>query len=315
MSKIFLTILLIISPCLSMAYEKEVASLSSIAAESIAKAGKKTVAVVDFIDLQGNITELGRFISEELSVDLVRAAKGFEVIDRIHLKTILAEHKISMSGLVDPKTVKQLGQIAGVDAIITGCVTPFGDSIRVTCKVITTDTARVIGAGKGDIAKTKAIEELLARGIEGTEVTTPKATTPPLTTPKAQQSVEVKGFLFELQSCKLSGQNVICSLLVTNKKEDRNLRLGDGTLEMFSLMIRIFDDSGREYSLPNEIQLANKKGRYIESLLVSGVPTKINISFDGVSQDAKSVALFEMKCFCESDGYFTVQFRNIPLTK
>ncbi len=72
-----------------------------------------------------------------------------------------------MSGLLDPKTVKKLRQIAAVDAIVTGSVTPFGDSVRVSCKVISTDTAKVIGAVKGDIAKTKAIEELLQKGIKG----------------------------------------------------------------------------------------------------------------------------------------------------
>ncbi|MEO0266388.1 MAG: FlgO family outer membrane protein [candidate division WOR-3 bacterium] len=121
------------------------------------------MAVVDFTDLQGNMTELGRFLAEELSVNLTTMAKGFEVIDRTHLKSILTEHKLSMSGLVNPKTVKQLEKIAGVDVIVTGSVTPFGDSIRVSAKVIVTDTARVIGASSGDIPKTKAIEELLVK--------------------------------------------------------------------------------------------------------------------------------------------------------
>lgn len=109
------------------------------------------------------MTELGRFLAEELSVNLTTMAKGFEVIDRTHLKSILTEHKLSMSGLVNPKTVKQLEKIAGVDVIVTGSVTPFGDSIRVSAKVIVTDTARVIGASSGDIPKTKAIEELLVK--------------------------------------------------------------------------------------------------------------------------------------------------------
>jgi hypothetical protein len=52
-----------------------------------------------------------------------------------------------------------------VDAIITGSVTPFGDNIRVTCKVIATDTARVISAAKIEIAKTRAIDELLSKEI------------------------------------------------------------------------------------------------------------------------------------------------------
>ena len=54
----------------SFAYEKELSSLSESLAGNIAKNSKKTVAVVDFTDLQGNVTELGRFIAEELSVEI-----------------------------------------------------------------------------------------------------------------------------------------------------------------------------------------------------------------------------------------------------
>jgi len=149
----------------TFAYEQSINKMSSTLSESIIKSAKKSVAVVDFSDLQGNATELGRFIAEEISTDLVAKAEGFEVIDRTHLNSILLENKLSLSGLVDRETVKKLGKIAGVDALVTGSVTPFGDSIRVTCKILATDTARVIGSAKGDIAKTSALADLLARGI------------------------------------------------------------------------------------------------------------------------------------------------------
>jgi len=306
-------------PQSSLAYEKEIKRLSSTISENIVKAGKKTIAVTDFVDLQGNVNELGRFIAEELSADLLDVAKGFEVIDRTHLKSILAEHKLSMSGLVDPNTVKKLGQITGAEAIVTGSVTPFGDSIRVSAKVIATDTARVIGAGKGDIAKTKAIEELLAKGIEaGTQVTpsvTPAPTTPPA---KAQQKVEVRDFIFELQGCKLSTQAVKCSLLVTNKGKDREIGIyGKGGMWLgYTVWVsgesRIFDNFGNEYIAKNA-QLSNKEGGSVSSLLVSGIPTKASVSFENVSSEATMIPLFELSCY--SGDKFTVQFHNIPLTK
>ncbi len=161
----------------TMAYEKEIKSLSSSMAEDIAKAGKKMIAVVDFTDLQGNVTELGRFLAEEFSVALAGAGKGFEVVDRTHLKSIIAEHKLSSTGVIDPQTARKLGQIAGVDALITGTITPFGDSVRISVKILDTATAKVIGASSGDIAKTKAIEELLARGIETSQLSSSQAPT------------------------------------------------------------------------------------------------------------------------------------------
>ena len=68
-------------------YEEELQGLSLKIAKNIERSGKRTVAVVDFTDLQGNVTELGRFIAEELSANLVSVKKGFRVIDRLHLKS------------------------------------------------------------------------------------------------------------------------------------------------------------------------------------------------------------------------------------
>lgn len=164
---LFISLVFLLSDVsITLAYEKEITSLSASMAENIAKAGKKSVAVVDFTDLQGNVTELGRFLAEEFSVALAGAGKGFEVVDRTHLKSIIAEHKLSSTGIIDPQTARKLGEIAGVEVLITGTITPFGDSVRISVKILDTATAKIIGASSGDIAKTKAIEELLARGIE-----------------------------------------------------------------------------------------------------------------------------------------------------
>lgn len=301
--------LFVITPSPLPAYEKEIKSLSSAIVENIGKASKKTVAIVDFTDLQGNVTELGRFIAEELSVDLTTMARDFEVVDRTHLRSILAEHKLSLSGLTDPKTVKKLGEIAGVDAIITGSVTPFGDSIRVSVKVIATNTAKVVGATKGDIAKTKAIEDLLARGIEAeVRVLVPEAVVTAPSSAKAQQRVEVKDFLFELQGCKASGQTVSCSLLITNKGKDRDIWITVGR----NNMSRIVDDSGNEYR-SNKLQIGTEERSdwMVQNLLVSGIPTKATISFDNVSPQAKMIRLLELDCGAADGGRFKAQLRNI----
>ncbi|MEM3112744.1 MAG: FlgO family outer membrane protein [Candidatus Anstonellales archaeon] len=307
-------ILLAVNSTISLAYEKEIKALSSTMAEGIANAGKKTVAVVDFTDLQGNVTELGRFIAEELSVDLTVTAKGFEVIDRTHLKSILAEHKLSISGLVDPNTVKKLGQIAGVDAIVTGSVTPFGDSIRVTCKVIATDTARVIGAGKGDIAKTKAIEELLGKGIE-TKTTTEGATTektkdtPSPTKPKSLPKVEVNDFIFEAKECKMKGQKVYCFIAVTNndqkvRKITFHLRNGDSIL---------VDDLGNQYnSAAGWFGGRGGEGYAVEQEVPTGLAMNLVIEYREVATTTRYV---NVVIDAWSNNSFKAVLRNIPLSR
>lgn len=217
---ILVAILILFMNSYAVAYENEIKGISVTIGESIAKSGKKTIAVVDFTGLQGNVTELGRFLAEELSVELVTTASHFSVIDRAHLKSILAEHKLSISGIADPKAVKKLGQIAGVDAIITGSVTPLENSIRMTTKVIATDTANVIGAAKCDIAKTRAIEELLSRGIDTGQVSSSTESYIP-----SSQSKKVGPIVVTIKKIIVSPEEQVRVILDFNNQTDKSLSI------------------------------------------------------------------------------------------
>ena len=312
MKKLICTVLcclLLISAHTVFAYEKEIKALSATMVEKILKAGKKNIAVADFTDLQGSTTELGRFLAEELSSDLAEDGKGLEVVDRNNLKNILTEYKLSMSGLVDPRNVKELGRIAGVDAIVTGTVTPFSDSVRVSARVTATDTAKVIAIVKGDIAKTKAIEELLAKGIDtGATPGGQQAATPaPKPVANGQQQTEVKSFLFQLQGCRLAGMIIACDFLVTNKVKDRRLSI--------STHSRIFDNMGNEFSA-SILQMGNESSTnpvsdalgYVANTLTTNIPMKGRLIFGGVNSKPNLLSLLEIDF-----GEFKVQFRDVPL--
>ena len=142
----------------------------SIAA-AIGAAKKERVAVIDFDQIEGQVTALGRFLAEEISTDLAGSPRPFKVIDRANLQSILAEHALSMSGLVNPENAKKLGQIAGVDALVLGTYTDFGESYRLSLKAIATDTAEMVATAKSNVPKTNALVHLAAevvdqRGIE-----------------------------------------------------------------------------------------------------------------------------------------------------
>jgi TolB-like protein len=307
---------LILNHSPSFAYEKEIKSLSSSMAENIVKAGKKTIAVVDFVDLQGNVTELGRFIAEEFSIALTIVRKGFKVVDRTHLKTILKEHKLVITGMIDPTTAKKLGQISGVDSLVTGTITPFGDSVRLAVKILDTATGDVIDALSGDIAKTKAIEELLTKGIDiGTQTAVSSAGGPSLPTPK--QSVKVQDFIFQLIEAKSGGDTVNCHILITNNDPaDRDLALILKTYFYGSVYDKSFiiDNFGNKYGI-DEISLGTQSPREgkVLQLLASGVPTNARV-FSKISPKAQKIALLEILCR-QRNQEFKVQFRNISLTR
>ena len=77
------------------AQQSELRSVADGLAREITAHGKKSVAVVDFTDLQGKPTALGRYLAEEFSVALTRSRNGFEVIDRAHLQALLTENKLA----------------------------------------------------------------------------------------------------------------------------------------------------------------------------------------------------------------------------
>ncbi|HKZ56505.1 MAG TPA: CsgG/HfaB family protein, partial [Thermodesulfovibrionales bacterium] len=111
---IFLVGIIILSPQFIMAQDMSLEQgLDTIAdqiSESVTSVKIKNVAVMDFNDLQGNVTLLGRFIEEELVTRLFQANQ-FKVIERSLLENALGELKFNLSDLVDPSVAKQLGRV------------------------------------------------------------------------------------------------------------------------------------------------------------------------------------------------------------
>lgn len=268
------------------AYEKEIQELSTTMAENIGKSGKNRIAVVDFTDLQGNVTELGRFIAEEFAVALLGTGQKFEIIDRTHLQTLLKEHKLSSTGLIDPVTAQKLGEIAGVDALVTGTITALGESIRLSVKILDVKTAKLIGANVGNIPATEMIKTLLASEIQSEgmipiETKVSKPQTPP------QQTVETQGFTFILQDCKRSGDTIRCYFLVKSNEQDREL-------DIVCFLSRMLDEFGNEYGAI-KMRIGNNTGtEYIRSFFVANVPTNSELHFENVSPQANLITLLEI---------------------
>lgn len=145
------------APAQAQDMDKELSKLADKLAVLIKDNGKKKVTVLDFTDLQGGGSELGKYIAEELTVNLVIGKRDYSVLDRANLRKILAEHKLTATGLVDPENAKKLGQFAGVDALIMGSIIPKGtNSIGLTAKIITTDTAEIVGATRAEFSDAEA---------------------------------------------------------------------------------------------------------------------------------------------------------------
>jgi TolB-like protein len=303
------------APCMP-AQDKDIKALAANLADTLAKLSKKTVAVVDFNDLQGNVTELGRYLAEQVSVALAMTDKGIEVIDRTHLKVLLQENKLSSSGIIDPATARKLGQIAGVEVLVTGTLTPFGDSVQLAVKALDATTAHIVGAATTDIAKTKAIEELLSRGIA--TATAPSAQ--PSAAPPSAYSGEVKRIRdleVNFKGCRVVATGVLCEALVTNLGEQRQYCLYSKDGDTMSRIV----DAGGNVSTPRGIRLAdhNSSDRVIECAnLPSGVPVRSGMLFPDARVEGGRLTLveflFDLERSYAGRTSLSAQFRGVPVT-
>jgi curli biogenesis system outer membrane secretion channel CsgG len=83
----------------------------------------KKIAVVEFSNYTRR-EEAGRVIPDQIEQLLVNES-GYEVISRMQLGHLLREHNLSVRGILSPASVRRIGQLAGVDALVVGNVTKF----------------------------------------------------------------------------------------------------------------------------------------------------------------------------------------------
>lgn len=80
----------------------------------------KRVTVFPF---SSNDADLGTNLADALGTELL--GMGYDLIERNQIEEILREQKFELTGVVTPEKAKKIGQLAEVDGIITGNVTPF----------------------------------------------------------------------------------------------------------------------------------------------------------------------------------------------
>ncbi|HHT49541.1 MAG TPA: tetratricopeptide repeat protein [Firmicutes bacterium] len=171
-------------------------------------AEKKRIAILDFLDLQGNVTSLGRFVAEELTTRFF-LTKRFDVIERQLLNKVLDELKLSASGVVDASSAQELGNILGVTAVVSGTLSELTATVRVNARVIATSTGMIVAAASVELPKDDSVSQLLATVVtlaegfqpatglelpgsaEETSVSSPPAGIP-LEPPRIQQEQELK---------------------------------------------------------------------------------------------------------------------------
>ncbi len=133
--------------------------LSNQISESLLSIKIDKIAVVPFSDLNGKINDFGIFLSDEL-IDHLFGTKKFEVIERLLVDRIIEENRLSLSGLFDPDSAKDVGMLLGADAIATGTYTILKDTVRVRARIINVENGKVFAVAKSEIIIDDNIKKL-----------------------------------------------------------------------------------------------------------------------------------------------------------
>lgn len=301
----FLLLMVLLASASCLGQQSDLKQVASSLARDINSGNRHTITVADFTDLQGSVTELGRFISEELSTQLVIDAKNFNVVERIQLAAILKEHQISISGLVDPATIRKLGQFAGVDAIVTGTLVPFSDSVRLTAKVLDVSTAKVMAVSTVDLPRTKAIDDLLSRGIATSGGQNNASSDGSLHSSNSTKvsSVQQNELLILLKSCSSRGDRIVCSGSVTNKaNKARPFQISNGYGSTSAI-----DNNGNSYAV-NQVGIGQGMG----ADLMPDLPMNFFLSFSGSDSTATSLSVILVYA-ADNSNWTKALFRNVPL--
>jgi curli biogenesis system outer membrane secretion channel CsgG len=174
---------------------------SAAAAQAPVTGRKKRVAVFDFdyatvhsgvAALFGQDIDIGKGICDLLVTDLVKDGT-YSVIERKALDKIMTEQNFSNSDRANPNSAAKIGKLLGVDAIIVGSITEFGNetknlgaggggggfggfglggfghknskaNVALTARLVDVDTAEILGVAEGKGQSSRSSTSLLGGG-------------------------------------------------------------------------------------------------------------------------------------------------------
>lgn len=140
-----------------------VALLATVVAPTLSSAGDKPrIAVLEFKNKADNQWwgHGGAEAAQDVFVtELVKSGK-FTVVDRERLDAMMQEKGLQQSGDIDPKTAIKLGKILGLNYLLTGAVTEYGNTdvggggggvFAGKRKFVAALNARLINASTGEV--------------------------------------------------------------------------------------------------------------------------------------------------------------------
>ncbi|MBP9886226.1 MAG: curli production assembly/transport component CsgG domain protein [Leptospiraceae bacterium] len=103
------------------------------------------VIVLTFTTTEGKEHKLGSLFAEKLTTDIVRR-ENIIVLDRLLFSRQLQENQLTLSSGSDLAEIRKIGELLGLNAIVTGMITSFNNGYGLNCRIIDPKTGFILAA-------------------------------------------------------------------------------------------------------------------------------------------------------------------------
>jgi hypothetical protein len=114
---------------------------------------------VAVLNIEAPTKELSDYIIDELSIGLINL--NIKIMERRSLRALEQELNFNMSGSVSDETAQRIGHYIGVQTIISGLFSSFGNDYRLKVQATSVETAQIIGTRIETISDDRTLTRLL----------------------------------------------------------------------------------------------------------------------------------------------------------
>jgi len=169
------------------ALEVAIRNLANKLAAGLGESRQVKIGVLEFLDLQGRISQLGKFIAEDLTTAFFEKGK-FAMVERGLLQQVTREHALTQTGIIDLSQAQEIGKMVGADAIISGSLSDIGNEIKANARLIDVRGGTVLAVAGESIAKTENVSKMFNTILWAPGTKIPPSPQPTTTTSRSAPS-------------------------------------------------------------------------------------------------------------------------------
>ncbi len=260
----------------------------------------KNIGIGEFTNLDGEGIQLGKKIADGTEFELVKlsSGKGFQVVDRKNFAQIAKEWELQLSGVVDESSAKKVGNLLGLDMLITGTLSEAGKDIEVKAKILDTESGRILSGAEAKIKRDEDVSKMFAALVKPEDSSIFKQKD------EAGAEEKIKIDLWADQKSYRIGEN-----LTINFKADR---------DCYVTLVDVGTSGNVHILFPNRFSLGNKvKANETYSIPGKGDGYKIAVEGPPGTEIVRAIATLKPIGFIDADfsgtrSVFKSVEKNIP---